>query len=97
MNANHLSIGRLGAAQTVATSTSVANSTAFGTQTRKVLIVAATAGIFIAIGAPGAATVAGGSLASTGFPLVVTCNPGETLSAIMSSGTGSVTVTELSA
>jgi hypothetical protein len=53
-------IGRLNGSQSVATSTSAASSTAFGSQTRKVLIVTATAGTFVAIGAT--ATVANGTL-----------------------------------
>jgi len=96
MSTNHQSIGRLNGSQNIATSSTVANSTAFGVQTRKVLIVTATAGVFIAIGAAGAATVANGQLLPVNHAIVLTVNPGEVLSAIMSTGTGSVSFSEIS-
>lgn len=86
-------IGRLNGSQNVATSTTAASSTSFGAQTRKLLIVTATAGTFIAIGSTATTS---STLVPVNAPLVVSCNPGESLSAILASGTGSVNVTELS-
>jgi hypothetical protein len=94
-NANHMSLGRLNGSQNISTSNSVANSSAFQTQTRKILVVA-TVATFIAIGAAGAASVANGQIIPANFPFVFTVNPGEVLSAILSTGTGSVSLSELS-
>jgi hypothetical protein len=85
-------LGRLGASQNVAVTTASAASTPFGTQTRRVLLVA-TAAVNIAIGnAPTAS--ASSTLLPANFPVVVIVNPGEQVAAI-TAATATLSVTEL--
>ena len=85
-------IGRLGASQNVAVTTASAASTAFGPQTRRVLLVA-TAACNIAIGNSPTAS-ATSTLLPANFPIVVSVNPGEQVAAVTASS-ATLNVTEL--
>jgi hypothetical protein len=86
-------IGRLGAAQNVAVTTTSAASTAFGTQTRRVLLVA-TAACNIAIGAPGTTASTSSTLLPANWQMVVVVNPSEVVAAVTASS-ATLSVTEL--
>jgi len=86
-------IGRLGASQNVAVTTTSAASAAFGPQTRRVLLTA-TAACNIAIGAPGTTASASSTLLPANFPIVVSCNPGEVIAAVTASS-ATLNITEM--
>jgi hypothetical protein len=85
---------RLGAAQNVSLTTASAASTAFGSQTYKVLLVAtAASNIRIDSGTPTA--VATDTLLPANFPMVFICTPGQKVAGNTAS-TATLSVTELS-
>lgn len=85
---------RLGAAQNVALTTTSAASTAFGSQTYQVLLVAtADSNIRIGDGTPTALTT--DTLLPAKVPMVFTCTPGQKAAGVTAS-TGTLSVTELS-
>jgi hypothetical protein len=87
------SIGRLGTAQTFATSTTSAASAAFASQTYALLIVATVAtNIVIDAGTPTAS--ASSQLIPANFPIVVTVSPGSKLAAYSASA-GQIYLSEL--
>ena len=89
------SASRLGAAQNVSTSTTSAASTTLGSQTYQVLLVATVAtNIRIGDGTPTA--LATDTLLPANFPMVFACTPGQKVAAILGTGTGTLSVTELS-
>jgi len=86
--------GRLGAAQNVTLSAVSAASTAFGTQTYSVLLVATVAcNIRISDGTPVAVTT--DTLIPPNFPMVFVCNPGQKVAGVTASS-ATLSVTELS-
>jgi hypothetical protein len=85
---------RLGAAQNVSLTTTSAASTALGTQTRSVLLVASAASqIRISDGTPTAVTT--DTLLPANFPMIFVCTPGQKVAGITAS-TATLSVTELS-
>ena len=86
--------GRLGAAQTVALTATSAASTAFGTQTYAVLLVATVASnVRISDGTPTA--VVTDTLLPANFPMVFACNPGQNAAGVTASS-ATLSVTDLS-
>lgn len=86
---------RLGAAQNISTSTTSAASTAFGSQTDQVLLVADVATrVRISDGTPTA--VSTDTLLPANTPMIFICTPGQKAAAILGTGTGNLSVTELS-
>jgi hypothetical protein len=85
---------RQGASQNVAVTTVSAASTAFGSQTYQVLLVA-TAAMNVRIDHAPTAT-ATDTLLPANVPLIFQVTPGEQVAAITGSGTGTLSVTELS-
>jgi hypothetical protein len=86
---------RLGAAQNVTTSTTSAASSAFGSQTDQVLLVADVASrIRISDGTPTA--VSTDTLLPANTPMIFICTPGQKVAVITLTGTGNLSVTELS-
>jgi hypothetical protein len=86
---------RLGAAQNISTSTTSAASTALGSQTDQVLLVADVATrVRISDGTPTA--VATDTLLPANTPMIFICTPGQKVAAILGTGTGNLSVTELS-
>jgi hypothetical protein len=82
---------RLGAAQNVALSGVSAASTAFGAQTRTILVVATAAcQIRIGDGTPTAATT--DTAMAPNFPMIFVVTPGQKIAGV---GTGTLSVTEL--
>ena len=85
---------RLGAAQNIATSTTSAASTAFGAQTRQIRICADVATRYrVGDGTPTAVT--GDSLLPANWVEYVSCSPGQKIAAILGTGTGNLSVTEI--
>jgi hypothetical protein len=85
---------RLGAAQTVAVTSTSAASTAFGAQTYQVLLIAtALCQIRISDGTPTAVTT--DTYLPANFPMVFTCTPGQKVAAVTASS-ATLSVTELS-
>ncbi len=86
--------GRLGSAQNVALTSTSAASTAFGTQTYSVLLVATVAcNVRIGDGTPVA--VVTDTLLPANFPMVFVCNPGQKVAGVTASS-ATLSVTELS-
>jgi len=86
---------RLGAAQNVSTSTTSAASSALGSETYQVLLVAdAATRVRIGDGTPTA--VAADTLLPANVPMIFICTPGQKVAAILGTGTGNLSVTELS-
>lgn len=86
---------RLGAAQNITTSTTSAASTAFGAETYQVLLVADVASyVRIGDGTPTAVTT--DTLLPAHWPVVFTCTPGQKVAVLAVTGTGNLSVTELS-
>src|SRR5512146_939739 len=86
---------RLGAAQNISTSTTSAPSSAVGTQTYEVLLVADVATrVRIGDGTPTAVTT--DTLLPANWPMIFVCTPGQKVAAILGTGTGNLSVTELS-
>ncbi|MCC8961721.1 hypothetical protein H8A95_05145 [Bradyrhizobium sp. Pear76] len=86
-------VGRQGASQNVAVTTTSAASTVLGSQTRVVLLVA-TAACNIRIGDATPTAVAGDTLLPANFPLALICSPGQKVAAITAS-TATLSVTEI--
>ncbi|MET4721677.1 hypothetical protein ABIF63_005783 [Bradyrhizobium japonicum] len=85
---------RLGAAQNVALTTTSAASTAFSSQTYRVLLVATAAcNIRIGDGTPTAVTT--DTLLPANFPMPFTCTPGQKVAGVTAS-TATLSVTEMS-
>lgn len=85
---------RLGAAQNVSLTTTSAASTAFGSQTYSVLLVATAAcNIRISDGTPTAVTT--DTLLPPNFPMIFLCTPGQKVAGVTAS-TATLSVTELS-
>jgi hypothetical protein len=85
---------RLGAAQNFATSTTSASSAAFGAQTYQIRIAADVAARYrVGDGTPTA--VAADTLLPANWVEYVTVTPGQRIAAILASGTGSLSVTEI--
>lgn len=88
------SASRLGAAQNVSVTTTSAASTAFGSETYQVLLVATAAcNIRISDSTPTAVTT--DTLLPANFPMVFICTPGQKVAAVTAS-TATLSVTELS-
>jgi hypothetical protein len=86
---------RLGTAQNVSTSTTTAASSALGTETYQVLLVADVATrIRIGDGTPSAVTT--DTLLPANVPMFFICTPGQKVAAILGTGTGNLSITELS-
>ena len=86
---------RLGAAQNISTSVTSAASTALGSQTDQVLLVADVATrVRISDGTPTAVTT--DTLLPANTPMIFICTPGQKVAAILGTGTGNLSVTELS-
>lgn len=86
---------RLGAAQNVSTSTTSAASSAFGSETYQVLLVADVATrVRIGDGTPTAVTT--DTLLPANTQMYCTVTPGQKAAAILGTGTGNLSVTELS-
>ena len=84
---------RLGAAQNVSLTTTSAASTAFGSQTYSVLLVATAAcNIRISDGTPTAVTT--DTLLPANFPMIFLCTPGQKVAGVTAS-TATLSVTEL--
>lgn len=89
---------KLGAVQKLTTGAASAKTTAFGSETRA-LLVSCTADCHIVVAALSAnpAAVAGSTLLKANWPPVILgCDPADALAAIQDVGAGSVYVTELS-
>ena len=85
---------RLGAAQSFATGTASTASTAFGAQTYQIRICADVATrIRVGDGTPTAVTV--DTLLPANWVEYLTVTPGQKLAAVLSSGTGNMSVTEI--
>jgi hypothetical protein len=85
---------RLGAAQSFATSTTSAASTAFGTQTYQIRVVADVATrIRVGDGTPTA--VVADMLLPANWVEYLTVTPGQKVAAILGTGTGNLSVTEI--
>lgn len=88
------SSSRLGAAQNVSLTTTSAASTAFGSQTYQVLLVAtAASNVRIGDGTPTAVTT--DTLLPANFPMIFTVTPGQKVAGVTAS-TATLSVTELS-
>ena len=86
---------RPSAAQNVATSTTSAASTAFGSQTYQVRLCSTVAtSVRIGDGTPTAITT--DTLLPANVPTHFTCSPGQKVAAILTAGTGSLSITEMS-
>lgn len=85
---------RLGAAQNVSVTTTSAASTAFGSETFQVLLVATAAcNVVIGDGTPTATTTS--TLLPANVPMIFTCTPGQAVAAVTAS-TATLSITELS-
>lgn len=85
---------RLGAAQSIATSTTSAASTAFGAQTYQIRVCADVA-THIRIGDGTPAAVAADTLLPANVPEYFTVTPGQRIAAVLGTGTGNLSVTEI--
>jgi hypothetical protein len=86
---------RLGAAQSVSTSTTSAASSAFGAETFQILVVA-TVDTRIRIGDGTPTAVAADTLLPASTMAYFTVTPGQKIAAILGTGTGELSVTEVS-
>ncbi|MCC6779770.1 MAG: hypothetical protein IT537_24580 [Hyphomicrobiales bacterium] len=91
---NGVESGRLGAAQNIATSTTSAASAAFAANTYQIRVCADVATrIRIGDGTPTA--VAADTLVPASLPEYFTVTPGQKIAAILGTGTGNLSVTEM--
>lgn len=86
---------RLGTAQSIATSTLNVASSPFGTQTRQIRVVA-TVATNIRIGQAPVTAVTTDPLLPANLPEYFTVTPGQSIAAILGTGTGTLSVTEMS-
>ena len=85
---------RQGTTQSLSVSTTSAASTAFGSQTFQVMLVP-TALCYVVVGNSPVATTSSTPL-PVNRPMYFTCTPGQQVAAITSSGTATLSITELS-